>query len=106
MTNEERAQAAAEKMLHISWLAPDCYQREKDIILAALDAATAPLVAERERLRELLGQLVRGVDEKRLLIEGPIVVGLGTPDEPYVGWDWAAEWLHHVRAALAEKEPG
>lgn len=114
MTNEERARAirrtwglniALAASASKSDLGEACDGLEA-AILTAIDATTAPLVAERERLRELLGQLVKGVDEKHLRIEGPIVVGLGTPDEPYVGWDWTAEWLHHARSALAEKEPG
>lgn len=45
------------------------------IILTALNAATAELEEERGRLRQLLGQIVQGVDEKQVLIEGPVVGG-------------------------------
>ena len=57
MTNEERAREAAEKITKAS----DRYELGRlgleQIILAALDAATAPLVAERERLREEVERL-------------------------------------------------
>lgn len=71
-----------------------------------MTAATAELEAERGRLRELLGQLIRGVDEKHVFMEGPVVTGVGTPDDLYVGWNWVEEWLHHARSALAKEDTG
>ena len=109
--NEERAREAAEKVLidlsdrsgmnlldQIRWDEPELWGEivgdGSSIILAALDAATAPLVAERERLKQVLKQ-VRSASYMS-----------DTASWPRAMQAVSEALAEDDRAALAEKEPG
>ena len=115
MTNEERAREAVEKVLidlsdrsgmnlldQIRWDDPELWKEiigdGSSIILAALNAATAPLVAERDRLREALKPFADEA-ERYEPDEG---------DDRHVAWSspFSIGALRRARSALAEKEPG
>ena len=122
MTNEERAREAVEKILidlsdrrgmslldQIRWDDPELWKEiigdGSSIILAALNAATAPLVAERERLRDVLkniqdyGELANVSADSGFRYHG----GKKSPSKDV--WQFPRHLLVDLEAALAEKEP-
>jgi len=49
----------------------------------------------------VLNELVAAIDAGKVRIDGPIITGRGDPEIGYEHWEWADEWLHYARRALA-----
>ena len=94
MTNEERAREAAREIREMVIAGVPLRLHCETIILTALDAATAPLVAERERLKQVLKQ-VRSASYMS-----------DTASWPRAMQAVSEALAEDDRAALAEKEPG
>lgn len=101
MTNEERAREAAEQ---IGFVLDEDAAEAIPIILAALDAATAPLVAERERLTARQRRLDALLRDAEQAIDVCLNMVEGDGDIP--DWGGLRTVRSFIRSALAEKEPG